>query len=434
VTTKQDKWADVVREMGLDLSKPLNYVSAAEVKRITHEEPRLMASMDSRERLPSVFSERGLFVLPVSNGRYAIVRGRGYQELEDVGEPRPFASRLPFELSALAYGTGETGRILHAFHSGVLTDFTGVPEMYQAIGGRSRTSNFEFRVDGSGTISVEGAGMEVDMGFEGRDSLILIEGKAHHRENFLIRQLYYPYRSFRDFQPKNVRAFFFVADAGTFSLWEYRWEDPLDYESIKLSKAESYRLVAESPPVGVFESIEPDPNLDIIPQADDFEKVAEFPLLVSGGVTTPKAWMNHYAIAYRQAYYYKEAAKAMGFVSSDGGPFVLTAEGRKYVSLEPKERGDYLAGRILRIPIMNRVFHRVQQSGTRGVGKEEVARLIATSSQLTGSTLPRRAGTVFSFFRWMGQTTGAVVVRDGRIYSRSSQARWVELKAEASSQ
>jgi hypothetical protein len=222
VTTKQDKWADVVREMGLDLSKPLNYVSATEVKRITHEEPRLMASMDSRERLPSVFAERGLFVLPVSNGRYAIVRGRGYQELEDLGEPRTFQSRLPFEMTALAYGTGETGRILHAFHSGVLNDFTAVPEMYQVVGGKSRTSNFEFRVDGSGTISVEGAGMEVDMGFEGRNSLILIEGKAHRRENFLIRQLYYPYRSFRDFQSKNVRAFFFVADAGTFSLWEYR--------------------------------------------------------------------------------------------------------------------------------------------------------------------------------------------------------------------
>lgn len=432
MTTKQDKWADVVREMSLDLSKSLNYVSAAEVKRITHEEPRLMASMDSRERLPSVFAERGLFVLPVSNGRYAIVRGRGYQELEGVGEPRRFESRLPFELSALAYGTGETGRILHAFHSGVLGDFTAVPEMYQSFGGKSRTGSFDFRVDGSGTISVDGAGMEVDMGFEDRNSLLLIEGKAHRRENFLIRQLYYPYRSFRDFQSKVVRTFFFVADAGTFSLWEYRWEDPFDYESIKLSKAESYRLVADKPPVEAFESIEPDPRLNIIPQADDFEKVAELPLLVSSGVSTPKAWMSHYGIAYRQANYYKEAAEAMGLVSADGGPFVLTGEGRKYVAMEPKERGDYLAGRILRIPVMNRVFHRIQQSKGNGVGKEEIARLIKTNSHLTGSTPPRRASTVVSFFRWMGQTTGAVVVRDGRIYSRRSQARWVGLTAKGS--
>lgn len=434
MTTKQDKWVDVVREMGFDLSKPLNYVSAIDVKRITHEEPRLMASMDTKERLPSIFAERGLFVLPVSNRQYAIVRGRGYQQLEDVGEPRSFESRLPFEMSALAYGTGETGRILHAFHSGVLHDFTAVPEMYQVIGGKSRTGNFDFRVDGSGTISVEGAGMEVDMGFEGRNSILLIEGKVRRRENFLIRQLYYPYRSFRDFQPKNVRAFFFVADAGAFSLWEYRWEDPFDYESIKLSKAESYRLVAENPPVEAFESIEPDPRLDIVPQADDFEKVAELPVLVASGISTPTEWMNHYGISYRQANYYKEAAEAMGLVSAEGGPFVLTTEGKNYVAMEPKERGDYLTSRILRIPIMNRVFHCVQQSRASGMGKQDIAGLIEKTSHLRGSTPPRRASTVLSFFRWMGQSTGAIVVRDGRIYSRSSQARWVELRAGTSNQ
>ncbi|MCI4346488.1 MAG: hypothetical protein L3K07_07035, partial [Thermoplasmata archaeon] len=111
----------------------------------------------------------------------------GYHKLEDAGEPRQFKARLPFELTALAYGTGETGRILHAFHAGILGDFTDVREMVQTVGGKSRTQNFDFRVDGSGTLAVEGAGMEIDMGFEGRDSLLLIEGKVHRRDNFLIR-------------------------------------------------------------------------------------------------------------------------------------------------------------------------------------------------------------------------------------------------------
>ena len=137
---------------GPNLSKSLNFVSANDVKRISHEEPRLMASMDSEERLPSIFSERGLFVLPVSNGQYVIVRGKGYHELENIGEPKKFHARLPFEMTTLAYGTGETGRILHAFHTGILSDFTSVPEMYQVVGGKSRTTNFDFRVDGSGTI------------------------------------------------------------------------------------------------------------------------------------------------------------------------------------------------------------------------------------------------------------------------------------------
>lgn len=98
--------------------------------------------------------------------------------------------------------------------------------------------------------------------------------------------------------------------------------------------------------------------------------------------------------------------------------------------MEPKERGDYLASRILSIPIMNRVFHRVQQSKESGIGRDEIARLIEKTSHLAGSTPARRASTVLSFFRWMGRTTGAVVVKDGSIYSRGSQTRWTGLEAE----
>ncbi|MCI4346431.1 MAG: hypothetical protein L3K07_06735, partial [Thermoplasmata archaeon] len=74
---KQEKWADVVAGLHLDLTLPLNRVSAVDVKRLSHEEPRLMASMETEERLPDLFRDRGLFVLPVSNGMYAIVRGKG---------------------------------------------------------------------------------------------------------------------------------------------------------------------------------------------------------------------------------------------------------------------------------------------------------------------------------------------------------------------
>jgi hypothetical protein len=252
MTGLKDRWADVVREKGLDLSQPLNYVTADDIKQYAHAEPRNMASMDSRSSLWSGFAERGLFVLPVENGRYAIVHGAGYHDLEDPGEPKKFEARLPLEMTALAFGTGETARILHAFHTGVLSDFSTVPEMYQVVGGKSRTRDFDFRVDGSGTLAVRGAQMEVDMGFEGRDSVLLIEGKAQKRNDFLIRQFYYPYRVFRDFTPKQVRAFFFVAEpkAGTYSLWEYTWSDPLDYETIKLSKAGSYLLIPEKPPTG----------------------------------------------------------------------------------------------------------------------------------------------------------------------------------------
>lgn len=418
---KQDKWCQLVDTLHLDLTQPLNFVTAAQVKVVTHEEPRLMAAMDSERLLPECFRQHGVFVLPVSSDRYALVHGKGYHELEPVpGEPTKFPARLPFEMATLAYGQGEGRYLLHAFHSGLLSRFTGVREMYQAVTGKMRTRAFTFRVDGSPTIEVQGAGMEVDAGFEGRGDVLLFEAKAQPRLTFLIRQLYYPYRAFSQVTSKAVRAFFFVAEPkrATYTLWEYRWADPGDYESIKLTNAGSFLIEPEEPPVEALEAIEPDPALDIVPQADDLQKVADFPLLVNAGVKTARQWADHYGITERQGSYYREAAQALGLVKWEDGEFGLTEEGKRYVAMDPQRRADFLAGRILKNRLMNEVFRRVQRSVIVGVSKEEVARIIEGMSHLGGSTPIRRASTVLAYFRWMAQTTGAIVVKDGRIYPR----------------
>jgi hypothetical protein len=418
--TKMDKWDDVFRALGIDCTKPMYSVTADQIRQFAHEEPRLMASFDSAEKRPRAFKECGAFLLPVGSDRYVVVKGNGFHDLEPVEtEPRRFAARLPFDMAMLAYGTGETRHILHAYHSGLLSQFTGVREMYQTTAGKMRTGDFEFRVDGSPTVRVQGAGMEIDAGFEGRADVLLFEGKAHARTSFLVRQLYYPYRVAREFTRKSVRAFFFVADPPehTYTLWEYAWQDPLDYEAIRLVRKERYLIEEAEPPVDRFEAIEPE--IDVVPQADDFQKVADFPLLVASGIDTARKWAEHYGITSRQSSYYREASEAMGLVTKEDGRYALTPEGRRYVSMEPRERADLLAERILKIVLMNRVFKLAGERPTQGVGKDEIARMIERISDLTGETPGRRASSVISYFDWLGKTTGAVVVKDRRIYPRN---------------
>jgi hypothetical protein len=423
MSRKQDKWADVVREKGIDLHRALNFVTAREVKRITREEPRLMASITNEKDLPEVFRQNGVFVLPISSDTYVLVHGKGYHELEPVtGEPERFESRLPFELTMLSYGTGEQRYLLHAYHSGLLGHFGKVPEIYPAALGKMRTGDFRFRVDGSPEIDVQSAGMEIDMGFEGRKDILLFEGKARQRDNFLIRQLYYPFRVASGFSQKTVRTFFFVANPKdrTYTIWEYAWEDPLDYEQIRLRNKGRYVVVEIPPPIEDFATIEPDAALDIVPQADDFQKVAELPLLVAEGIHTAQEWARRYHISPRQGSYYREAAEALGLVAMEDGNFVLTDEGRRYVRMDVQDRSDFLVRRILRVPIMNKVFELVRRSPARGTDKNAIAEMIKRTSHLSGTTPPRRASTVLSYFRWMSKNTGIVVVRGQRIHARSS--------------
>lgn len=421
----QDEWLKIVQTMGIDLASPLSYVTASDIKRITGKEPRLVASMHSKDKLPEVFRDNGVFVLPVSGDSYVIVHGKGYHELEPIeSSAQRFHARFPFGLTMLAYGTGEGRYLLHAYNSGLLSRFSNVPEMYQTTAGKMRTGKFEFRVDGSPNISVDGAGMEIDMGFEGRNDVLLFEAKARKVDDFLIRQLYYPMRVAGSFTRKTVRAFFFVADPKdeTYSIWEYTWTDPHDYESIKLVKSAQFAIEESEAPLEALETVEPDPNLDIVPQADDFQKVADFPLLVYSGIDTAKKWAQHYGITERQGSYYREAAEAMGLVTSEDGRYVLTDEGRKYVSIDQQNRADFLATRILRIPIMNEVFRQVQAHPDQGIEKARIAELIERRSHLRGSTPARRASTVLSYFRWMARATGTVLVTGSRIYPRKKSA------------
>lgn len=53
---KIEKWSDISR-LSIDISKPINYVTPSQIKRITGEDARLMAKMDRLEILPEVLRE-----------------------------------------------------------------------------------------------------------------------------------------------------------------------------------------------------------------------------------------------------------------------------------------------------------------------------------------------------------------------------------------
>lgn len=427
----RDRWDELIVRLKLDISKPVNFVTAKEIHRHLAVEPRLLASMDSSKRLPPTFSRNGIFVVPLSRERYALVHGKGYHELEDPGDAVDFEARLPTSLATLAYGSGENRFLLHAYHSGLISHFSGVASLYQTVSGKMGSKEFSFHVDGSPELSVQNAGMELDAGYEGAGDILLFEGKATPRTDFLIRQLYYPYRAFRAWVPrKRVRPFFFVADPdeATYTFWEYEWSDPSDYEAIRCVRAARFRVVEARTPPDDLEDVAPDPAADRVPQADDLSKVVELPILIEAGIATAQAWSKHYDISPRQGSYYRQAAEALGFVRLEEDRFALTPEGRRYVGLPQDARERLIAERLLRNPLLNAVFVLVRSKGEEGVGDLEVARMIETRSRLRGSTPLRRAKTVRSYFRWLGQATGAVFVENRKIYSRQVLERRLGLE------
>ena len=95
--------------------------------------------------------------------------------------------------------TSEATAINCAFIAGIIQDFTGEPNLYSTTNGRMSSSSFDFNISCNNEekffrVKVDKSQIEIDGGYEGNNSLIIIEAKSDISNDFLIRQLFYPYK------------------------------------------------------------------------------------------------------------------------------------------------------------------------------------------------------------------------------------------------
>ena len=206
------------------------------------KEPRNLVKWDSRSDRSEVFIDNGLFLLPVKNGYYVIVKGEGYVDIADICTPiKTHKSKLDFELETSVVGNSEMQHLDFAFASGLISRFMKDESLVQTIRGRKYTPPFSFSV-GNQLIETESVQTEVDSGYEGRENVVLIEAKNSKTTNTIIRQLFYPYKKWKSHTDKNVFLLFFEKRGDVFYIWQYVFTDENDYNSIKLTKSGRYLI------------------------------------------------------------------------------------------------------------------------------------------------------------------------------------------------
>jgi hypothetical protein len=205
-------------------------------------EPRILCKQDTRESRPEVFKRLGLFILPRKNGQYYIIKGEGYLDIPKIkSEAEVHKSILDFDLETTRIGNSEMQHLDYAYASSIIRTFMNDPSLVLTIRGRKYTPEFSFHV-GKHIITTRSVQTEVDGGYEGRDSIVLIEAKSSKADNEIIRQLYYPYRQWQEQTSKKVTTLFFQKHDDLFDLWNFEFTDRDDYNSIKLVKSARFRL------------------------------------------------------------------------------------------------------------------------------------------------------------------------------------------------
>lgn len=395
----------------IPLEGDLQLITADEVRRLSGREPRLMMKFDHSANLPPVLRETGRFILPLKNGLYAIIKGRGYHHPESCGPPLEFPRRTKFQLKTTTTGLSEMQHLDIAFNTGLLGHFLDEPVLYPTIRGRKRSPHFHFSVAGH-DLEAAGVQVEIDGGFEGRNSVTLIEAKIGECEDFHLRQLYFPVRFWSTHTRKVVRPVFFTYEPDTelYRFREYRFHPIHEYRSPELVKAECYRIVeAENP---VFRPLNSRSRFPF-PQADRLDKVAIIPFLVAEEQGSPEQLAEIFEFTPRQGRYYLDACRALGLLDAEG---TLTEEGSDYITCPPEVRYRLLCRAVLSLPVCQDVVSNLLLAPEAKLSKEEVQAIVARSTSLAPATAKRRTGSVWSWLHWVAQYSPVLSCENGSLW------------------
>lgn len=426
MTTKNDEaWKKVFEDLNLlELIDLEGYVliSATTLKECSGREPRLMAKQDTLESRPEIFRRNHLVILPTKNGEYIIFRDshhRSYYVFDsDAGmipvETHTSAPHIDtIETINLSSITSEFQAIDYANIVSVLKTYTNEPDLFLTIRGRSRSGSFTIALpDQDIPIQIEGVQIEVDSGYEGSNGIYIIEAKVGRRQDFHIRQLYFPWKEWSSKSEKPVIPIFFTYSNGLFYLSTFRFGD--QYGDIEIVDQKcysvdedpvlsiSYHHLATTIPVDTVE-----PEIVPFPQANDLDKIIDLIISYSDELNTKDSITDYFEFDERQADYYANAAIYLDFLDrgESRGHFILTPLGQELQRCRTRRcRNALLLSQLFKRPTYRHSIGLLKNSQfiVDSIAIDDIAGLIQRfDPRYNEVTRHRRASTVKSWLKWI---------------------------------
>jgi len=381
-----------------------------------------MTKFDHQVQLPKLFRKNNLSIQPTSRGSYVIGNFSSYFSFpEDKKLPRIQYCKFPSHVETIVSKSisSESSAILCAHLSGMLTDILGEETLFTVFG-RMSTGKFSYEIDNSTDsqnqkITVENSQCEIDGGFEGTSRFAIIEAKCQSVDDFIIRQLYYPYRLWESKLSKEVIPIFLSFSNNIFTFYVFKFSDLCKYNSIQLKSVHRYcigqyeiELSDIRQILNKIDSFEDD-NLLTFPQADRFIRVVDLldKLYLHGDALTKDEITTEYAFDIRQADYYISAGVYLGLFERllAGSGYILTDKAKSMMKLDPKRKNLELIKAILSHRVFNIVLKEYLAKSERP-GRERISTIMSENlSGLNPTTISRRAQTVEKWVDWILQLT-----------------------------
>lgn len=411
-------WEDIFKDYNiLEMIKKKGYFKITADQIRNYKEPRLMTKFDFSKQLPQIFKDNQLGILPIRNGKYIIGKFELFEKLSNTNYDNIEIKKvkLPSFLETIDPDNiySESNALKVALLSGMFED-AFEEKLFETIQGKMRTNQFEFNIysgDVKSKINVDGVAIEIDGGYESESKVVLVEAKNYLPNDFIIRQLYYPYRFWTCKINKNIIPVFFAYDNGIYNMFIYEFKDLFNYNSIKLNSIKRYSLFSvkgyyiKKKIFNNIELLEELPQKVVpLPQADSFSKVIGVLELINSGFNTSKAVASELGFDRRQGKYYIDSLRYLNLVEKDEkfGKYKLTASGFSTINnCNSKERNQKLIIFILRHKPFYEVF-KYYLENDKLPDKEYIKNIIKNYVfSMSEETVNRRASTIKGWIQWI---------------------------------
>lgn len=376
-------------------------------------EPRLMTKFDSSENLPKGFIDNKLAILPIKRGSYIIGRFENYQDVELNNNIDVVTKYMPDYISTIDYSniTSEAVSLNSAYISGMIEDIVGEP-VVPTIQGRMGTGEFDYKISlndkSDFTVNVQNSQMEIDGSYEGISKFVILEAKNHYMKDFIIRQLYYPYKVWKSVTNKEIIPVMLIKHDNIFNFFIYSFTDENNYNSITLKEikrfilGEPYNPIEFEDIVNVMNNVKYVEETDQIPfpQANSFYRVLDLINELNNQELSPSEIAELYEFDIRQANYYLAAGQYLGFIEKDKN-YKLTDYGKKIMKMNHKNKNLEIINAIL----SHRPFYLAltQYINEFDFKPDEIADSIdeCRSEINSRETAIRRTSTVIAWIKWI---------------------------------
>jgi len=432
--TKNDKaWSKLFEKY--NILKEINdegtfVISSSQINEF--REARLMTKFDNTKTLPKLFKDNKLSILPISANNYIIGKFNLYKEIPKIETPIEFKD-FPSYIESIDCNkiNSETIALNCACISKILNDFLDEDnnELVSTVAGKMSSGTFNFNVDNimngnKYSINVDRSGIEIDAGYETANSLILIEAKNVIAENFLVRQLYYPFRLWREKVNKKIRNIFMQYTNGIFSLYEYEFKDYNNYNSLELVKSKRYSLInPKEMSITLDDILYINKNISFVeepsipfPQANSFERIISLLEMLNTDIIKSKEEVtDEFKFDPRQTDYYFNAGKYLGYLEEDvvsveeNGKIVekvaikLSNKGKKLFNLSYRQRQLEFIKSILSHKVFNEIFNKYIELN-KIPDKEMIVEYMKNNNLYnvkSDETFGRRASTITGWIKWI---------------------------------